>query len=406
MRARPHHAHVALENVEELRQLVDTGSPDESADAGDAVVAPRGRNDPVAIGLILGHAAKLVHLEKAVRATDALLDEQDRPAIFEFDRQCDHRHQRREHDNRAGGADNVEYPLDGARAQPERPHRNQQHALVANHPGTLCAKLPHLLVEHLALDIRALEQHRPGGAAFERAAHHHPVDIPQHAAHPIENARIVEIGADAQRLCRGDDRSGDFDHRPAIIDDQLVAHVHAAPPAHECAHRQAAPGQHGGSERCPGEKADAGELLARFGHECDQRNEQRRQDQRNQRAADAKHDVADRIDRVAAVVQGDCQKDRHDQLGGHQVCRNACITRIQKTRDREARQQGNDIDDNLGEIALKASPFERWRQQQGMFIRVEGLGVPDCGMDIHRWTSPRDTPANAEERLGLFPYAN
>lgn len=77
LRSRADKGHLAGEDVEELRELIDGGFPDEASDAGDARVA---RNGPallfVGFGL-LHHGAELVHHERFVMKADALLLEDD-----------------------------------------------------------------------------------------------------------------------------------------------------------------------------------------------------------------------------------------------------------------------------------------------------------------------------------------
>src|SRR5437764_12708075 len=54
-RTRPDEAHVAADDVPQLRQLVEAGLADEAADAGDAVVAVAGPDRRAALLGVLAH---------------------------------------------------------------------------------------------------------------------------------------------------------------------------------------------------------------------------------------------------------------------------------------------------------------------------------------------------------------
>ena len=109
-RARADEGHLAGEDVEELRELVDGGFPDEAADAGDTWVAWDG---PallfVGFGL-LHHGAELVHHERLVVKADTLLLEDDRARRGELDEDRDDEHDRAEE----GDADEGTEDIDGA----------------------------------------------------------------------------------------------------------------------------------------------------------------------------------------------------------------------------------------------------------------------------------------------------
>src|SRR6266702_8498702 len=70
MRTRTHHRHLAAQHVDELRQLVEAGAPQERADRGDARVAARGLGDLAGLFLVHPHRTELVDLE--LIAVDAL----------------------------------------------------------------------------------------------------------------------------------------------------------------------------------------------------------------------------------------------------------------------------------------------------------------------------------------------
>lgn len=113
LRARADEGHLASEDVEELRELVDGSFPDEAADAGDARVAWDG---PallfVGFGL-LHHGAELVHHERLVMKADALLLEDDRARRGELDEGRDDEHDRAEEDDADEGAADVDGALRG-----------------------------------------------------------------------------------------------------------------------------------------------------------------------------------------------------------------------------------------------------------------------------------------------------
>ena len=94
--SRSDQAHVAPQDVEELRQLVDVGVPQPVSDPGAPRVVVRG---PDRAGLALGvapHAAELDDPEPAAPLPDPLLAVEDRTARGQQDGQRDHREERSE----------------------------------------------------------------------------------------------------------------------------------------------------------------------------------------------------------------------------------------------------------------------------------------------------------------------
>src|SRR5581483_11571633 len=83
--ARTDHRHVAAQDVEELRQLVERGAADEFADLRHARVADR--REASAVLLRVGaHRAELEDLERLAAAPDPLLAVEHGAAVLERDR--------------------------------------------------------------------------------------------------------------------------------------------------------------------------------------------------------------------------------------------------------------------------------------------------------------------------------
>ena len=113
LRSRADEGHLAGEDIEELRELVDGGFSDEAADAGDARVAWDG---PALLFVrfgLLHHGAELIHHERLVMKADTLLLEDDRTRRGELDEDRDDEHDRAEEDDADEGADDVDGALRG-----------------------------------------------------------------------------------------------------------------------------------------------------------------------------------------------------------------------------------------------------------------------------------------------------
>ena len=113
LRARPDEGHLAGEDVEELRKLVDGGFPDEAADAGDARVAWDGPALLFVCFGLLHHGAELIHHKRLVMKTDTLLLEDDRARRGELDEGRDDEHDRAEEDDADEGTADVDGALCG-----------------------------------------------------------------------------------------------------------------------------------------------------------------------------------------------------------------------------------------------------------------------------------------------------
>src|SRR5436853_5077252 len=132
----PHEAHVALQDVPELRQLVDARAPEEAAHARDArvvleqeprrVLAQRAQLLHEVVG-VLDHRPELVEPEAPAAAAHAHLREEDGPWRVEPDRDRRKCHERqRDQEDRRRDRD-VHRPLHGARGPPERGRVDAEH---------------------------------------------------------------------------------------------------------------------------------------------------------------------------------------------------------------------------------------------------------------------------------------
>ena len=101
-----HKAHIALQNIEELRQLIDTHLSDDPSHLGDAGIILRGRNGAVPLGISF-HAAELQDLKFLHILCMTFLPEKDRTAVFKFDTDRSDQHNRRQYDDKQQGQDDV-----------------------------------------------------------------------------------------------------------------------------------------------------------------------------------------------------------------------------------------------------------------------------------------------------------
>ena len=109
----PTKRHVAPDHVDELRQLVDIGPPEEGAEPRDARIAGPDLVDAGEIAGLRLDRAELQDPEDRIVLAPALLNEQDRPAALDADGDRQGDEKRRQHDKRDAGAGNVHQPLEG-----------------------------------------------------------------------------------------------------------------------------------------------------------------------------------------------------------------------------------------------------------------------------------------------------
>ncbi len=143
-RARADQAHRAGEHVQQLRQFVELGCPQDAAGARDARVGPDGELRAER-RRVRAHAAELVDAKQHAVAPDALLPEEHRPARIELDPQRDAEQQRHEQQQPGAGANQVEQALghrshparrvNAARAAPHRPHAARRRRSCGGTPA-------------------------------------------------------------------------------------------------------------------------------------------------------------------------------------------------------------------------------------------------------------------------------
>ena len=111
VRARSDQRQVALQHVEELRQLVDRSLADEAADRRHSRVTARHHLLRLDVRLVGIHGAELHHRDHLVVEAVARLAEQDRPLGGRLDGDGRADHQRRQRDDGEAGDDDVEHAL-------------------------------------------------------------------------------------------------------------------------------------------------------------------------------------------------------------------------------------------------------------------------------------------------------
>ena len=110
--SRADEAHVAVEDIENLRQFVEPGGADEFADFGNARVVFGGQ---LGTGIFFGidaHGTEFINLIFLAKAADADLAVEDGTAVAEFDGQGDGNGEGQGADSGDAGQDNVNSTLD------------------------------------------------------------------------------------------------------------------------------------------------------------------------------------------------------------------------------------------------------------------------------------------------------
>lgn len=111
--AGPDEAHVAVEDVEDLRQFVQAGGADEFADFGNARVVFRRQLGTGIFFRIDAHGTEFVDLIFLAKATDADLAVEDGAAVAEFDGQGNGNSEGQGTDGSDTGHDDIDSALDG-----------------------------------------------------------------------------------------------------------------------------------------------------------------------------------------------------------------------------------------------------------------------------------------------------
>ena len=141
--ARADEAHVAVEDVPDLRQFVEAGGADEGADARDArVVVGRELRAREFLG-VDAHRAELVDLVGPAEAAGADLAVEGRAAVFELDGDGDGHHERQGEDEGDAREHDVDGALDGALfdAQAQAARTEDGHVVDALQHGAIAEDL-------------------------------------------------------------------------------------------------------------------------------------------------------------------------------------------------------------------------------------------------------------------------
>ena len=141
--ARADEAHVAVEDVPDLRQLVEAGSADKGADARDARIVV-GRELRAGVFLSIdAHRAEFVDLVRLAEAAGADLAVEGRAVVLKLDGEGDERHEGQRDDKCDTGEHDVDRALDGtvfdAKAQAAR--AEDGHVVDALESGAVAENL-------------------------------------------------------------------------------------------------------------------------------------------------------------------------------------------------------------------------------------------------------------------------
>src|SRR5258705_1074149 len=114
LRPRPHEAHLAVQHVEELRQLVEARPPQGNAERGTPrIILARPHRSRLRLG-VHPHRPELQHPEAPAVDPHALLAIEDGPRRGELERDRDPQHHWRRDRQRERAEDQVEHALDDA----------------------------------------------------------------------------------------------------------------------------------------------------------------------------------------------------------------------------------------------------------------------------------------------------
>ena len=165
LRSWPDDAHVALEDIEKLRQLVERPGADETAHPRSTrVVALR----PLRSALVLRphfHRAELENAERLSIETHAHLAIENRTAILQPDGQGDQQHERREDEKRRAGHHQIESPLHEAAPSLQRSFRQVDRRQPVD---ILDARAEHHELQQIGNDVNRNET---AHQAFEQPVH-------------------------------------------------------------------------------------------------------------------------------------------------------------------------------------------------------------------------------------------
>ena len=132
--------HVTLEDIEQLRQLVEMMRPDEFPDLCEPRIILTGEERRTVFFGIGTHRPELVDPERPSEPSDSLLTVDGRTTVFDLDGQVDYQEERGKNDQADGRDDKVDTSL-------------EDPAELAHSVGdifTLAGQLPHCLLFHVA----------------------------------------------------------------------------------------------------------------------------------------------------------------------------------------------------------------------------------------------------------------
>src|SRR5262245_37119573 len=103
--------HGAVEHVEELRELIEAGPPQEATNARHSRIVARGLLGPALRRFNVPHRPKLVDMEDSVDEAVSLLSKQDRSLAVKLDRDDDRHQQRKQPYDQSDGDSVIERGL-------------------------------------------------------------------------------------------------------------------------------------------------------------------------------------------------------------------------------------------------------------------------------------------------------